>query len=149
MNKTELKDFLYQEIPLSRFMQLEITQADEWQVEIIAPLDPSRNHLDTAFGGSIGAILILSCYAWLFHRLKSLGLDCHVLIKAGNTDYLMPIHEDLKAICQAPATADYEKFLSTFERRGLAQITLKAFMQTSQGKAASFQGVFVAQKSKA
>jgi thioesterase domain-containing protein len=148
MNNTELKSFLYREIPLSEFMKIEIPEASEEKVKITAPLDLSRNHLDTAFGGSIGAILILSCYAWLFHHLKNLGFNCHVLIKEGNTDYIHPVKEDLQAICLPPTKEEYEKFLISFERKGLAKISLEAFIETTQGKAAKFSGVFVAQKSK-
>ncbi|HEY0091767.1 MAG TPA: YiiD C-terminal domain-containing protein [Flavobacterium sp.] len=148
MDNTELKDFLYREIPLSEFMGINIIEASDLRVKITAPLGPSQNHLDTAFGGSIGAILILSCYAWLFHRLKASGFECHVLIKEGKTDYIYPVKEELKAICLPPASAEYEKFFQSFQRKGLAKISLDAFLETSDGQAAKFTGVFVAQKSK-
>lgn len=148
MTNNELRDFLYNEIPLCRFMEIEILRADDEKVEVLGPLGPSRNHLETAFGGSIGAIMIVSCYAWLFHKLKSHGFDCHVLIKEGHTDYHLPVKEDLKAICIPPEAADYEKFLTTFERKGLSKIPLTAFITTKEGKAATFTGVFVAQKTK-
>lgn len=148
MTNTELRDFLYREIPLSHFMEVEILSADETQVEILAPLTPSRNHLDTAFGGSIGAVMILSCYAWLFHRLSSLGFSCHVLIKEGHTDYHLPIKEDLRAMCLKPQDEDYQKFIEVFQRKGFARIPLRAEIHTKEGKAATFDGVFVAQKTK-
>lgn len=144
MDNKNLRDFLHREIPLSQFMGIEITHADERSVTIHGPLEPSRNHLDTAFGGSIGAILILSCYTWLFHRLIGAGFDCHVLIKEGHTNYLKPVKEDLIATCTAPSKDEYDKFLETFTRKGLAKIELTAKL----GESAEFKGVFVAQKSK-
>jgi thioesterase domain-containing protein len=144
MDNQTLRDFLHQEIPLAQFMGIEITHADDKSVEITGPLEPSRNHLDTAFGGSIGAILILSCYTWLFHRLIGAGFQCHVLIKEGHTNYILPVKENLKATCTAPPEDEYDKFLETFRRKGLAKIELNATL----GNAAEFRGVFVAQKSK-
>jgi thioesterase domain-containing protein len=144
MDNKSLRDFLHREIPLSQFMGIEITHADDQSVEIRGPLEPSRNHLDTAFGGSIGAILILSCYTWLFHRLIGAGFECHVLIKEGHTNYMRPVTEDLIATCTAPSNDEYDKFLETFTRKGLARIELTAKL----GESAEFKGVFVAQKSK-
>lgn len=148
MTNTELRDFLYREIPVSKFMQVEIPEASEAKVLIMAPLEPSRNHLDTAFGGSIGAVLILSCYAWLFHKLSDLGFDCHVLIKEGKTNYLHPVKEDLVATCLPPNKEEFEKFFKAFERKGLAKLSLNSFITTKEGKAAEFHGIFVAQKTK-
>lgn len=144
MDNEKLRTFLHREIPLAEFMRIDITQADDQSVSIRGPLEPSRNHLDTAFGGSIGAILILSCYTWLFHRLIGAGFDCHVLIKEGHTNYLRPVKEDLIATCTAPSPGEYDKFLETFRRKGMARIELNARL----GDAAEFKGVFVAQKNK-
>jgi thioesterase domain-containing protein len=144
MDNQKLRDFLHNEIPLARFMGIEITRADDMSVEIEGPLGPSRNHLDTAFGGSIGAILILSCYTWLFHRLIGAGFECHVLIKEGHTNYIHPVKEKLRATCTAPSQDEYDKFLDAFKRKGMAKIELIASLD---GKA-EFRGVFVAQKPK-
>ena len=144
MDNQKLRDFLHKEIPLAQFMGIEITQADDQCVEILGPLEPSRNHLDTAFGGSIGAILILSCYTWLFHRLIGAGFECHVLIKESHTNYIHPVKEDLRATCTSPSKDEYDKFLEAFKRKGMARIELNARL----GTAAEFKGVFVAQKTK-
>src|SRR5690606_38427761 len=122
MNSRELRDFLYQEIPLSKAMGIEVARSDSQETEISAPLSLNRNHLDTAFGGSLNSLLILSCYAWLFHKLKSDGMDAHVLIQAGHTDYLLPVNEDLKSICHGSDDEAYEKFIATFKRKGIGRI---------------------------
>lgn len=146
MNNVELRDFLYQEIPLSKAMGIEVVRSGPQETEISAPLTLNRNHMDTAFGGSLNSLLILSCYAWLFHKLKSEGLNAHVLIQAGHTDYHLPVNEDLKSICNGADEEAVEKFLMTFKRKSLARIKLSAEIKTSKGKACSFSGEFVAQK---
>lgn len=141
-----LRDYLYSQIPLSKAMSVEIKQANLSGVEVTAPLAPNSNHMDTAFGGSLGTLLILSGYAYLFHRLQMNGIECHVLIKECKTDYLLPVQEELRAICMAPEEVNYAKFLSTFQRRGIARIVLTAYIETVKGKACLFSGEFIAQK---
>jgi thioesterase domain-containing protein len=144
--KESLRDLLCDQIPMARALEIEVREADFSKVEIFAPLGPSRNHLATAFGGSLGALLILSCYGWLFLRLQQLGYVCHVLIKEGKTQYHLPVSEDIRSICLAPSESDFQLFLNSFTRKGRGRIYLSAHVQTSQGRACSFQGEFVAQK---
>jgi thioesterase domain-containing protein len=145
--KESLRDLLCDQIPMARALGIEVRYADQSKVEIFAPLEPSRNHLATAFGGSLGALLILSCYGWLFLRLQQLGHQCHVLIKEGKTQYHLPVSEDIRSICHAPNESDFQHFLNSFTRKGRGRIVLSAHVQTTQGQACTFQGVFVAQKS--
>lgn len=69
MTPTELTSFLHEQIPLARALSIEIIKADDHEALVMGPLAPNRNHMGTAFGGSLSAVLILSCYTWLFHRL--------------------------------------------------------------------------------
>lgn len=146
MKLNDLRDYLYDQIPLSKAMGLEIIVADNSQVEMTVPLKLNSNHMDTAFGGSLATLLILACYGYLFNRLDQAGHESHVLIKEGNTKYLLPVREELKAICLAPDEAIYNQFLTTFKRRGRARITLTAFVEAGSEKACIFSGEFVAVK---
>lgn len=146
MNKIELLNLLYEEIPLARAMGVKINTSDAHSTAVMAPLALNRNHLDTAFGGSLSSLLILSCYAWLFHRLNEEGHKVHVLIQEAHTDYLLPVKEDLIAVCRSPSEEDYEKFKESFRRKNVGRITLHAEISTTDGKCCTFRGIFVAQK---
>jgi thioesterase domain-containing protein len=147
MNSAELKNLLYEEIPLAKAMGVEINTSNASSTSVMAPLALNRNHLDTAFGGSLSSLLILSCYAWLFHRLSEEGYHSHVLIQEAHTDYLLPVKEDLIAVCKSPSEEDFEKFKESFRRKNVGRITLHAEISTSEGKCCTFRGLFVAQKS--
>jgi thioesterase domain-containing protein len=147
MTPTELTNFLNEQIPLARALAIQIVSTGDDQVEVLAPLAPNSNHMGTAFGGSLGAVLILSCYTWLFHRLDQDGFSAHVLIKEGKTDYLLPVESDLRAICLSPEISEIEKFTESFKRKGRGKITLKAHILQGSEKACVFEGIFVAQKS--
>lgn len=146
MTNQELQDFLYHEIPMAKALGVQVLEASELNSTVLGPLTLNRNHMDTAFGGSLSSLLILSCYAWLFHRLDNLGYKTHVLIQAGHTDYLLPVKEDIKASAVAPPSEEFEKFLTTFTRKGIGRISLSAKVLTAEGVACTFKGEFVAQK---
>lgn len=146
MNSTELKNLLYEEIPLAKAMGVEINTSDAFSTSVMAPLALNRNHMDTAFGGSLSSLLILSCYAWLFHRLEEEGFHSHVLIQEAHTDYLLPVKDDLIAVCKSPREEEFHKFLESFRRKNVARIALEAEISTAEGKCCTFRGLFVAQK---
>ena len=144
MKANELRDFLYEQIPLSQALAIEI----EEDLTIFAPLAPSKNHMGTAFGGSIGAVMILACYSWFFQRLGVEGKHSHVLIQTAHTDYLRPITSDMRARCLAPPEDEVQRVLQQFERKGVARIKLGAQILGPQGVVlAQFSGDFVATKS--
>lgn len=144
MNNTELRDLLYREIPIASAMGVEIVEDMKSHLTIKAPLHLNRNHLETAFGGSLSTLLILSCYAWLFQRMDEKGHHCHVLIQEGHTDYLLPVKQDLVAACIAPDEKSFEKFLESFTRKGVGRLALNAEILINEGKGCRFKGVFVA-----
>ena len=146
MSNQELQKFLYDQIPLARAMGVKIIEASEEQATLEAPLDSNSNHLDTAFGGSLGTLLILSCYTWLYQRMTLAGLSCHVLISESQTKYLNPVSTDLRATCHAPDEESFKTFLNFFQRKGVGRLKLKAYITTPDGKACEFSGEFVAQK---
>ena len=146
MKNDDLRDYLFEQIPLAKAIGMEIKEASSDRVVISAPLGPNSNHMDTAFGGSLATILILACYSYLFNRLEMEGFESHVLIKDGHTQYHQPIREDLTAICYAPDKEVLAHFLKVFERRGKARIKLEALIQTDAEKSCTFTGEFVAVK---
>ena len=148
MTNVELNQFLYEQIPIAKALGVEVRRSDHTGSEVYAPLKNNINHMGTAFGGSLNAVLITSCYAWLFHHLEKQGLHSHVLIKEGNTEYLHPVDGDFSAICLAPVGQEYMEFQDHFDRKGKARLTLHAYVENDKGKACVFKGVFVAVKSK-
>lgn len=145
MTAGELEAFLYQKIPISRALGARVVRADVSAVEITAPLATNINHLGTAFGGSLNAVLVLAGYTWLFQVLEGINPKSHVILKTGHTEYLRPVKEDIRAICTAPDPQELDRFLQTFKKKGKSRIVLKAAVLTSEGEACRFTGEFVAQ----
>lgn len=147
MKLQELETFLHQQIPMARALGAKVLEASESSVKIFGPLSLNRNHLGTAFGGSLHSLLILAAYTWLYQHMKMKGHAVHVLIQSGQTDYHHPVSTDIEAICLGPKTQDLADFEKMFERKGTGRVTLECHIENSEGKLCSFQGVFIAQKS--
>jgi len=144
MKLAELEDYLRHQIPITETMGFQILKAQTDQVDLFVPLQPNRNHLGTAFGGSIYSMSVLSCYAWLFHQLQNQKLSGHVVIKSGQIKYFSPVNQDFNSICLAPSPADLEKFLSILKQKNRSHISLKSEVIVNSEVKCEFVGNFVA-----
>jgi thioesterase domain-containing protein len=144
MDSKTLQDYLYQHIPLTRAMQVEVLEAEPAGVRLAAPLAPNINHRDTVFGGSACAVAVLSAWALLYVRLQTLGLDGRVVIHANTMRYDRPISGTFTAVTLAPEPAVWDRFMHTLERRRRARITLTAELFYDGDKAGEMSGQFVA-----
>lgn len=141
MQPQELEQYLRREIPLAAALGIQVLRAESDAAEVRAPFGPNRNHLNTVFGGSLNAILLLTCYAWLFSELRRRGLNGHVVLKSSHIEYKAPVTGDIVAHCRAPAAADVDQFFKVVAKKGRAKITLAAEVPG----ACQLTGQFVAQ----
>ena len=79
MSPQDLQKFLFDKIPIARAFGVRVKRSDPLQTEIQAALEPNLNHVGTAFGGSLNAILVLACYSWLSNLHEKLELNGHVV----------------------------------------------------------------------
>ncbi len=144
MKLAELEDYLRHQIPIVETMGFQIVTANADQVDLFVPLQPNRNHLGTAFGGSTYSMSVLSCYAWLFHQLQTQKLPGHVVIKSGQIKYFSPVNQDFNTVCKAPNPIDFDKFLNILNRKKRSQILLQSQLMINSEVKCEFVGEFVA-----
>ena len=143
MQPQELEKYLRHQIPLVDTIGLMVVQADDHFVKLQAPLQSNRNHLGTAFGGSLYSMGVLACYTWLFNTLNNRKIDCHVVIKGGQIKYLKPVDNEIVSVCMSPETEVLKKFLLTVEKKQKAQISLRSEILVNSQVACVFEGDFV------
>ncbi len=143
----DLENFLHKNIPLSKHMQIQIVELTEWEAKLLCPLSANSNHMNTAFGGSISAGLLLACYAWLFNTLKAKGIDSHVVVKESKINFIHPVESDFIISCKAPIRSDYEKLLKILGKKDRAKIQLSATVLVGEKICAQMSSEFVAIKS--
>jgi thioesterase domain-containing protein len=141
MDRTALEKILTEQIPLAGAMGVRVLRADDESVELGSELDLNHNHLGTAFGGSLSALMILASYCRLFQMMDGQG---HVLLKSSSMEFLKPVTEDLRAVSLAPTKEDREEFLRTYLKKGMARLTLQSVIVLKSGViAARAAGEFV------
>ncbi len=101
MSPVDLERFLHEKIPLTVAMGVRVAECSDARLVLEAPLTPNRNHLQTAFGGSLHALATLSGYGLLWWLLRE--PQAHLVIRESTARYLRPVRGDLKATCQSPA----------------------------------------------
>jgi thioesterase domain-containing protein len=141
-----LQALLYRDIPLARAMQVRVEHAQADELRLRLPLQANCNPHGTQFGGSLYCAALLAGWGWLHLRLQEAGLAGAVVIRDAQVSYLLPVDSDALACCGAPALADWERFVATFRRRGLARLQLDSRVLDGAGQVAvTFSGRFVLQ----
>lgn len=144
MNLSELTSYIHKHIPLTVHLGAVVQSYDGNKIEIKAPLKPNLNHRNTAFGGSVSALGILSGWALLFIKLKESGLLTRLVIQHSSFDFIEPIDADFKAICAMPEEIEWERFIKTLKRHGKARITVNSKINSLDENGGNHSGTYVA-----
>ena len=145
INLEDINSYVHEHMPLTKALSAEITAYDGKKVVISAPLAPNINHRDTAFGGSLSALGVLSGWALLFIKLQEESMSCRLVIQKSSFDFKNPIPDDFTTICHAPNAQTWLKFIKTLKRHGKARITVASeVVSPKSGLGGTHQGVYVA-----
>lgn len=122
-------------------MDVRVLRVDEKAVELGCKLSPNHNHLGSAFGGSLTALMILAAYCRLFYLMNGKG---HVLLKSCKFEFIQPVREDLRAVCLPPSQLESSRFLEVYGKKSRARLHLSSEVLLADGRiAARMQGEFV------
>jgi thioesterase domain-containing protein len=143
-SEKQIERYLHEHMPLSVAMGVRVKMASLDRVQLWAPLRPNVNHTETVFGGSAAALATLSAWTLIHLRIEQARLDAQLVIQRSLIEYERPIPGDFDAICRFNDEFAWERFRTTFERRGRARLTLTAHLAYAAQRMASFEGDFVA-----
>ena len=146
MTHTQMQDYLYEHIPLSKAMGIDVDEIQEARVVLSVPLEPNINHRDTAFGGSINAAATLACWTLLHVRLNTVIASTRLVIHKNKMVYRKPISGRFQAICALPPDSTWQDFLTMLKEYSKAKIVLTCDIIYDGNKAGEFTGSFVAMK---
>ena len=144
MTADELGAYLGAHIPLTRALEVEVIEVSDALVRLSAPLTPNVNHRQTAFGGSVSSLAILSAWGWLHARLANGIPGTRLVIQHQAMEYLSPIDGPFTATCAAPSADVWHKFSRTLASRRRGRIELAAEVRCGGSVAATFTGTYVA-----
>lgn len=130
-------------IPLAGAMAVEIRRLDSEFITLAAPLAPNRNHMGSAFGGSLQSLATLA--GWGVTLIAAGRASGHVVIRTSQMKFLTPVAGELVAEAPLPASGATAAFRGALAARGHARLTVPvAILGPSRRVAARFVGEFVA-----
>jgi thioesterase domain-containing protein len=141
-----LQQVLHHDIPLTRAMDLQVLSWERQTLQLRLPLAPNVNHKSTMFGGSLYCGAVLVGWGWLYLSLRDAGIaDGHIVIQEGQISYPQAVRGEGFAQCSLPDEAAWKRFLTTYQRRGRARITLETQINNvgSEEPAVLFSGQYV------
>jgi len=144
MDLGAVTDYLHEHIPLTAHLGAVAEYYDGETVRLSAPLEPNLNHRNTAFGGSISALAILSGWTLLHLKLREAGICNRLVIQQSSLDFLDPIADDFRAECTLPPKEAWQRFLNTLRRRGRARIKVESRIVAGAGTGGRHEGSYVA-----
>lgn len=142
-----LQETLIAEIPISAAMGLKVGEFAAGMLRLTAPLAPNINHKDTAFAGSLNAVLTLAGWSMFWLIARSAGIPANVVIQDSAIRYLRPVARDFAAECRLPAPAEIERCMLMLRRKGRARLEFAAEIREAGELAVAFSGRYVAQRS--
>lgn len=139
-----LQSYLHEHIPLSEAMRVQVVDVQTTTVVLRAPLAPNINHRETAFGGSVSALAILSAWSLLHTRLHAEDVDCQLVIQRNTMDYDLPIAGTFSATAALSDPEDWPRFICMLARKGRSRITVASVLEFEERSVGRFSGEFVA-----
>lgn len=133
------------EIPISSAIGLTVVDFDRDVLTLAAPLAPNMNHKDTAFAGSLNAVLTLAGWSLLWLIAYTESIPAKVVIQDSAIRYLRPVTRDFTARCHMPGRNEIERLLLMLRRKGRARLELQAEIVEDDMTAVAFSGRYVVQ----
>jgi thioesterase domain-containing protein len=135
---------IHAEIALAKHIGIVVEQADDANLILSAPLQSNANHKNTAFGGSLYCVAVLTGWGWATRYLGLHGIPADAVVQQSNIEFLAPVHGELRAHLIPPAAARIDKFRKMLERAGRGRIQLSVELRSAAQPAARFDGMFAA-----
>lgn len=143
MTPEAMTDYLHQHIPLTAALGARVLLCSEKSVRISAPLQPNLNHRNTAFGGSLATLGILSGWTLLHFALRARGVEARLVIQKSECEFLEPVAHEFIAESTLPE-AEWERFLATLTKHRRARIAIGSAISADGRAAVAASGSYVA-----
>jgi thioesterase domain-containing protein len=143
----QLVQFMRDEIPMARAMDIRLGNCDEHHLQLLAPLAPNVNDKGSAFGGSLVSVMTLNGWALVELALRQRGEDCDLFVAESAVHYLSPVLLDFSSDARLTPQSDWATFFRTLDARGRARIEVTCLIPGEQNKpAATLCARFVAKR---
>ena len=140
----KLQNKLYNEIPLTKLMEIKIQDYNESELITTAPLSININDKGTAFGGSLSTITIISAWSLCWLISKELGFDSNnIVIIKNETSFRKPVTKDILCHTKKPSIEEIERLKQKLEKKKSASIKIESQIIENGQICVDFTGYYV------
>lgn len=140
----ELEKKLHDEIPLTKFMEIKITDYNNNYLISQAPLNININDKGTAFGGSLATMNIISSWGlcWIIQKELSFNSNNIVIIKNEHS-YKKPVTKDIVCFTTKPSLEEIDKLKNKLLSKKSASIKIESKIIEDGEICVDFTGYYV------
>jgi thioesterase domain-containing protein len=140
----DLQTMLDREIPMCAQMGIRVHSSDAEGLIMRLPLNPNRNHQQTAFAGSLNAVCTIAGWGSVYLLLRELAREGSIVIRRSSIRYHEPVTtSEILARCLPIARDARQYFLEMLDDKGQAKLDLVVEIAGSDGPAVLFSGSYV------
>lgn len=137
-------EYLHSHIPMTAHMGVEVVAWDGETVRLSAPLAPNLNHRETAFGGSIAGLGIISGWTLLHLKLREAGYHRRLVVFRSQTEFTAPIEDTFEAVTRLADPGMWPKLIRGLDRKGIGRATVTTEIVCGTAVAATQEATYVA-----
>ncbi len=140
----KLQNKLYNEIPLTKLMEIKIQDYNESELITTAPLSININDKGTAFGGSLSTITIISAWSLCWLISKELGFNSNnIVIIKNETNFRKPVTKDIVCHTKKPSNEEIEILKNKLLTKKSASIRIESQIIENNEICVDFLGYYV------
>ncbi len=144
MNLKALEEKIHNEIPLTKFMQLNIYSLENNTLITKAPLSVNINDKGTGFAGSLSTLVTISAWSSCYLKVKELGYEKSMIaIIKSDTSYKAPITKDMVCKTIMPTSKEVENLKRKLEEKNSASIKIISQIIEDEKVCVEFKGIYV------
>ena len=140
----EINEHLHRQIPMTLQMGILVQRFAKEGVIASAPLEANINHQQSAFGGSIAALGIVTGFVAIWGNLRMHAIPAELVIQHSETEFSKPGLGDMEARSRMISEAALESFTSALTDSRTARILVTSDIFSAGKLIASNTGTFVA-----
>ena len=140
----ELQNKLYNDIPLTKIMEIKIQNYTNQELITTASLGININDKGTAFGGSLSTITIISGWSLSWLISKELGFDSNnIVIIKNETSFRKPVTKDIVCITKKPSKEEIEIVKQKLQIKKSASLKIQSQIIEDGEICVDFEGYYV------
>lgn len=134
-SSTKLNTFqkkLHKEIPLTKQMELEVSDFNHNSIVITAPLSNNINDKGSVFGGSSSALMIISAWSLIKLNCNDHNIEADIVIHKNETHWCRAMFSDLIIEAHFEKKYDFNKIKKKIAYKKHQRISCKISLQDSK-----------------